>query len=98
MPRGTASERLAPLLNLRVEDTAVNNPSNVHAFFAKLATACGSADKQPPLTMLHSNKPARTGHVPGSLQDVITSALNTPMFIATELNDFGVGLPPLASC
>lgn len=99
MPRGTASERLAPLLNLRVEDTAVNNPSNVHAFFAKLASAAsGSADKQPSLTMLHSHKPARTGYVGGSLQDVITSALNVPMFVATELNDFGVGLPPMASC
>ncbi|MBS1957026.1 MAG: hypothetical protein JST89_22745 [Cyanobacteria bacterium SZAS-4] len=77
----------------------MNNPSNVHAFFAKLASAAsGSADKQPSLTMLHSSKPSRTGCVSGSLQDVITSALHAPMFVATELNDFGVGLPPLASC
>jgi hypothetical protein len=76
----------------------VNNPSNVHAFFAKLASAASGSDKQPSLTMLHSNKPARTGYVGGSLQDVITSALSGPMFVATELNDFGVGLPPMASC
>ena len=78
----------------------MNNPSNVHAFFAKLASAAtGSADNQPSLTMLHSTKPVRTGYVGGSLQDVIASALSSaPMFVATELNDFGVGLPPLASC
>lgn len=78
----------------------MNNSSNVHAFFAKLASAaaCGVSEKKPSLTMLHSKQPNRSGYVAGALEDIITSALTTPMFVATELNDFGVGLPPLASC
>ncbi|RTL42645.1 MAG: hypothetical protein EKK48_11705 [Candidatus Melainabacteria bacterium] len=78
----------------------MNNPSNVHAFFAKLATAArGNSDVQPSLTMLHRKQPASVAHVAArSLEDVVTAALTKPVFVATELHDFGVGLPPLARC
>ncbi len=76
----------------------MNNPSNVHAFFAKLASAASGTSDKPSLTMLHSTKPVRTSYVGESLHDVIANALGAPMFVATELNDFGVGLPPMASC
>lgn len=73
----------------------MNNPSNVHAFFSKLATATrGSSDAKPSLSMLHSKQP--TPRV--SLEEVVTAALTKPMMVATELHDFGVGLPPMAHC
>jgi hypothetical protein len=77
----------------------VNNPSNVHAFFAKLATAArGSEVAQPSLSMLHRSQPTRVNQVTGSLEDVVTAALAAPLMVATELHDFGVGFPPLAHC
>ncbi len=76
----------------------MNNPSNVHAFFAKLATAArGTSDNQPSLKMLHSKQPV-LGFSANSLEDVVTAALSKPVLVATELHDFGVGLPPLAHC
>lgn len=73
------------------------NPSNVHAFFEKLSSAT-TPEKKPVLNMLHSSKPTRTGYIDGSLQDAMmsTAAQNPPCLVATALNDFGVGLPPLS--
>lgn len=76
----------------------MNNPSNVHAFFAKLSTAArGSEVAKPSLSMLHRGQPTRVAQVT-SLEDVVTAALAAPLMVATELHDFGVGLPPLARC
>ncbi|CAN5231664.1 hypothetical protein BH10CYA1_BH10CYA1_08120 [soil metagenome] len=75
------------------------NPSNVHAFFEKLSAATVQNEKKPALEMLHSSKPARTGYIEGSLQEAMmsASAQHPPsMLVATALNDFGVGLPPLS--
>ncbi len=75
------------------------NPSNVHAFFEKLSASAVHSEKKPALEMLHSSKPARTGYIEGSLQEAMmsASAQNPPTsLVATVLNDFGVGLPPLS--
>lgn len=75
------------------------SPSNVHAFFQNL-TSPKNVEKKPSLEMLHSAKPAKTGYIEGSLQEAMMSSAgqNPPSMMATALNDFGVGLPPLASC
>lgn len=75
------------------------NPSNVHAFFEKLSSAAATNQKKPALEMLHSSKPNQTGYIEGSLQEAMmsASAQNPPSsLVATVLNDFGVGLPPLS--
>ncbi|CAN5430640.1 hypothetical protein BH10CYA1_BH10CYA1_36850 [soil metagenome] len=76
----------------------MSKPANVHAFFAKLAAAVGSSTEEPSLSMLHSRKVERQNHFAGSLQDVIEKAMATPKFLAIELRDYGVGLPPMAHC
>lgn len=76
------------------------NPSNVHAFFEKLSASAVKNEKKPALEMLHSSKPTRSGYIEGSLQEAMmsASAQNPPSvgFVATALNDYGVGLPPLS--
>jgi len=73
----------------------MSKPANVHAFFSKLAAAAGTSNDQPSLKMLHT-RDANAGSVKGSLQDIVTKALEQPKLFAIELRDYGVGLPPLA--
>ena len=76
----------------------MSKPANVHAFFAKLAAAVGSSTDEPSLSMLHSRKIEKQNHIAGSLQDVLEKAMDRPNFLAIELRDYGVGLPPMAHC
>lgn len=72
----------------------MNNLLNVRNFFEKLSTTV-AADTTPSHQMLLRSKPSLTENS-GGLQEMLVAALNQPRLIAVELNDFGVGLPPLA--
>ena len=73
----------------------MSKSANVHAFFLKLASAVGTTDEQPSLQMLHT-RDTHSAQIKGSLQDMLTRALEQPKLLAIELRDYGVGLPPLA--
>ena len=75
----------------------MSKPANVHAFFLKLASAVGTSNDQPSLAMLHTHE-GRSSEIKGSLQDIVTKALDQPKLFSIELQDYGVGLPPLAHC
>jgi hypothetical protein len=74
----------------------MSKPANVHAFFAKLASALGSSNEQPSLKMLHSVNAECQDYITGSLQNILAQAIAQPKLFAKELKDYGVGLPPLA--
>lgn len=76
----------------------MSKPSNVHAFFAKLAAAVESSSEQPSLSMLHTRRVEEQEYITGSLQDILQKAMSKPSLFAQELRDYGVGLPPMAHC
>lgn len=72
----------------------MSKPADVHAFFSKLAASMGSATEKPSLKMLHTKQAVASRS--DCLHDIVASSSDFPAFFAVELNDFGVGLPPLA--
>ncbi len=68
----------------------MNERSNVNQFFEKMS---GAVKKRPPIVSMQSNPPLT---VDTTADD--DCYFRRSVLVATEINDFGVGLPPLAYC
>lgn len=74
----------------------MHNTANVQNFFSKLVAAV-SGEQNEQSVRLHAAQSYRANISEGaSLQDVILSTFNQPVFFKSDITDFGVGLPPLA--
>lgn len=78
----------------------MQNPTHVRAFFEKMSSAVATK-ATPPVEMLHKAVSKTTerhiaSFIPGDMRDAMLLSNVTSM--QWEINDYGVGLPPLAGC
>ncbi|HEY9684372.1 MAG TPA: hypothetical protein V6C89_00365 [Drouetiella sp.] len=78
----------------------MQNPTHVRAFFERMSSAVATK-AAPPVAMLHTVATASpdrqaVSFIPGDMRDAMLLSNVTSM--QWEINDYGVGLPPLAGC